>query len=57
MLLMPDQFDAWLKGAAGPEILQPAAENALREWIVPTQVNRVGEGDDGPALAKAATTA
>jgi putative SOS response-associated peptidase YedK len=54
VLLIPDQFDAWLSGAAGPEILRPAAEEALREWIVSDRVNRTGQGDDDPLLVSAA---
>ena len=54
VLLMPEQFDAWLKGEAGPEVLRPAAESALREWIVSDRVNRTGQGDDDPTLVEAA---
>ena len=43
-------FDAWLSGAAGPEVLKPAPENLLREWAVSTRVNRAGVGDDDPTL-------
>jgi putative SOS response-associated peptidase YedK len=50
VLLMPDQFDAWLAGTAGPEILAPAAESALREWIVSDRVNRAGQNDYDPTL-------
>ena len=54
VLLMPEQFDAWLKGQAGPEMLRPAAESALREWIVSDRLNRTGQGDDDPTLVEAA---
>ena len=50
VLLMPEQFDAWLSGEAGPDVLRPAAEGALREWIVSKRVNRTGHGDDDPTL-------
>ena len=53
VLLMPNQFDAWLSGEAGPDILKPAAESALREWIVSNRVNRTGSGDHDPALVDA----
>ena len=49
VLLGADQFDAWLSGTAGPDALQPAAEGALREWVVDARVNRTGSGDDDPA--------
>ncbi len=45
-------FTTWLDGSAGPEILQPAAESALREWTVDRRVNRTGEGDDDPTIAE-----
>lgn len=49
VLLTPETFDAWLSGEAGPEVLKPAAESALREWIVDRKVNRTGAGDDDPS--------
>jgi putative SOS response-associated peptidase YedK len=30
----PDQFDAWLDGSAGKEMLVPAAEDMLHKWPV-----------------------
>ena len=44
VLLMPEQFDAWLSGESGPDVLRPAAESALREWIVsdPGEPHRPG---------------
>ena len=50
VLLAPADFDGWLAGTQGPEALKPAAESALREWIVSTRVNRTGVGDDDPTL-------
>ena len=50
VLLGRDRFDAWLSGEAGPEVLKPAREDALREWIVSHRVNRTGIGDDDPTL-------
>ena len=52
VLLTPDQFDAWLTGTSA-ETLRPAAEDALREWVVSDRVNRAGQDDDNPDLAKA----
>ena len=54
VLLTPDLFDAWLTGLAGPEVLRPAAETALREWVVSDRLNRTGQGDDDPTLVEAA---
>ena len=45
VLLMPDQFEAWLAGTSGAEALQPAAETALRAWVVSDRVNKAGQGD------------
>jgi putative SOS response-associated peptidase YedK len=39
VLLRPDQFDAWLDGSAGKEMLKPAAEDMLRKWPVSQRVN------------------
>ncbi|MCW6506672.1 SOS response-associated peptidase [Lichenifustis flavocetrariae] len=54
VILMPEQFDAWLSGTAGPEMLQPAAETALRKWIVSNRVNMSGQDDDSPSLIEPA---
>lgn len=50
VLLGPDSFEAWLSGEAGPGVLAPAAEEALREWVVSKRVNRTGADDDDPTL-------
>ena len=52
VLLNEGDFDAWLKGDAGPEVLKPAAEEALREWTVSKRVNRTGVGDDDPTIVE-----
>ena len=52
MLLREADFATWLDGSAGPEVLRPAAENALREWTVDRRVNRTGEGDDDPTIVE-----
>ena len=54
VLLAPSQFGPWLDGSAGVELLRPAAEEALREWIVTTELNRPGQGDDDPAMIERA---
>lgn len=50
VLLTPDEMDGWLSGELGPEVLKPAPESALREWVVSKRVNRTGYGDDDPTL-------
>lgn len=50
MLLDAKDFDAWLNGTAGLEVLKPAPEDALREWRVSKRVNKSGQGDDDPTL-------
>jgi len=52
VLLRESDFGAWLDGSAGPEVLQRAAESALREWTVDRRVNRTGEGDDDPTIVE-----
>lgn len=49
-MLHPNDFDAWLDGSAGKEVLmKPPPE--LREWIVNRRMNKTGVGDDDPATA------
>lgn len=43
-------FDAWLLGTAGPEVLRPAPDDLLKEHPVSTRVNKTGAGDDDPTL-------
>ena len=54
VLLGRDQFAAWLDGSAGADVLQPAHQEALREWIVTTRLNRTGQGNDDPTMIEAA---
>ena len=53
VLLGAADFDGWLDGSLGSDALRPAAEEALREWMVSSRVNRTGVGDDDPTLAEA----
>lgn len=57
VLLREADFGTWLSGEAGPEVLQPAAESALREWIVDKRVDRTGEGEDDPTIIEPVATA
>jgi putative SOS response-associated peptidase YedK len=47
-MLHPKDFDAWLDGTAGKELLQ-APPRPLREWIVSQRMNSSRVGDDDPA--------
>lgn len=49
-MLHPDDFEAWLDGSAGKEVLMKPPPQ-LREWIVNRQMNKTGVGDDDPATA------
>jgi hypothetical protein len=55
VLLDRPDLVAWLSGAAGPELLRPAAEDRLRMWPVSRRVNRIGGGDDPALLAEIAS--
>jgi putative SOS response-associated peptidase YedK len=53
VVLAEGDFDAWLSGNAGLEILRPAPEDVLRAWKVSQRVNRApkfDEPDDDPTL-------
>ena len=50
VLLDKADFEPWLNGAAGAELLRPAAEDRLRMWPVSRRVNKTGSGDDDPTL-------
>lgn len=50
VLLQPSQFEAWLSGKAGKEILRPAPEDTLRKWSVSRRVNSSRAADDDEAL-------
>ena len=54
VLLDRPDLEAWLTGAAGPEVLRPAAEDRLRMWPVSRRVNRTGGGDDPALIAEIA---
>jgi putative SOS response-associated peptidase YedK len=52
MPVVLEQFEPWLTGAAGAEVLKPAPENMLQMWPVSRKVNRVGNDND-PTLIDA----
>jgi putative SOS response-associated peptidase YedK len=50
VLLRRQNYEAWLTGKAGVELLRPAPNDLLRMWPVSTQVNASGRGDDDLSL-------
>jgi putative SOS response-associated peptidase YedK len=50
VLVEPADFEVWLGGTGGIELLRPAAAAKLRMWPVSRRVNRTGSGDDDPTL-------
>ena len=48
-LLVKKDFEPWLSGAAGTEVLKPADDDYLRTWPVSKRVDQTDGGDD-PAL-------
>jgi putative SOS response-associated peptidase YedK len=56
VLLDKANFKPWLSGAAGAEILRPAADDRVRFWPVSRRVNKTGSGDDDPTLVEEVAT-
>jgi putative SOS response-associated peptidase YedK len=50
VILEKADFGPWLNGAAGAELLKPAADYRLRMLPVSRRVNKTGTGDDDPTL-------
>jgi putative SOS response-associated peptidase YedK len=50
VLIAPRDYEAWLTGKAGVELLRPAPDDLLRMWPVSKRVNVSGYGDDDPSL-------
>jgi len=50
VLLQPKQFDGWLTGKAGTEILRPAPNDYLQVWPVSKRVNSSRARSDDPTL-------
>ena len=50
VLLTPYQFDAWLSGSAGPEVLKPWAHSSLQAYPVSRRVNSSRAPSDDPTL-------
>jgi putative SOS response-associated peptidase YedK len=50
VVLEPDQFERWLSGEAGVELLKPAADDVLQRWPVSKRVNSSRASDDDATL-------
>jgi putative SOS response-associated peptidase YedK len=50
VLLAEKDFEPWLSGAAGLELLRPAPEDMLQRWPVSKRVNSSKAPDDDPTL-------
>ena len=53
VLLTPEQFDGWLSGKSGREILVPAREELLQTWPVSRRVNSSRTSDEDATLIDA----
>jgi len=50
VLLQPKDFEPWLTGNAGRELLKPAASDYLQTWPVSRKVNSSRAPDDDPTV-------
>jgi putative SOS response-associated peptidase YedK len=50
-----NNFEPWLSGAAGTEVLKPAEEDYVRMWPVSKRVDQTDGGDDPALIAEVAT--
>jgi putative SOS response-associated peptidase YedK len=50
VLLAEKDYEPWLSGKAGLELLKPAAEDVLQKWPVSKRVNSSRTPDDDPTL-------
>ena len=50
VLLQPKNFDGWLAGTAGTELLKPAPDDYLQTWPVSRRVNSLRAASDDPTL-------
>ena len=57
VLLAEEDFEPWLNGKAGLELLKPAPDNALQKWTVSRRVNSSRASDDDPTLIDEITMA
>jgi putative SOS response-associated peptidase YedK len=52
VLLDEKDFEPWLSGSAGLEVLKPAAGDLLQRWPVSKRVNSSRAPDDDPTLVE-----
>lgn len=52
VIVDPAQFEPWLTGAAGADVLKPAPDGLLQMWPVSRRMNQV-RNDDDPKLIEA----
>jgi len=57
VLLAEKDFEPWLSGEAGLEVLKPAAIDFLQRWLVSKRVNSSRASDDDPTLIEQITMA
>ena len=50
VVLEAQDFDAWLTGGAGSGLLEPAADDVLKNWPVSKRVNSSRTSDEDPTL-------
>ena len=50
VVLQPKDFDHWLAGNVGSELLRPAANDYLQAWPVSRRVNSSRAAGDDPTL-------
>ena len=50
VLLQPQDFDNWLSGTAGAELLKAVPDDYLQTWTVSRRVNSSRTPGDDPAL-------
>ena len=50
VILDKTDFKAWLNGAAGAELLGPAADECVCRWPVSRRENKTGNGDADASL-------
>jgi putative SOS response-associated peptidase YedK len=50
VLLTEQEFEPWLSGTAGLELLKPAPDDLLQRWPVSKRVNSSRAPDDDPTL-------
>ena len=50
VLLTEQEFEPWLSGTTGLELLKPAPDDLLQRWPVSKRVNSSRAPDDDPTL-------